>query len=223
MRPVHRTNLFQQARAQRNPAGPLPFFSEISLADARKIVEAHHYSHHIPTSVQVSLGMIDPLGEVLCAAVFRTPPTRWREPLIELGRLVRIPDYHDPLTAFLSKAFKYLAAHNHHLMVSFADSTHDHHGGIYQAASLNYGGQRKASNDGLIIDGTFVAGRACNHKWGTRSAIKLAAILPDAKIEAHFDKGKYLYWKALSRVGQKMAERLELQKLPYPKPASFLA
>lgn len=34
----------------------------------------------------------------------------------------------------------------------------------------------------------------------------------------HFDSGKYLYWKALSKAGKRKADRLGLKALPYPKP-----
>jgi hypothetical protein len=37
-------------------------------------------------------------------------------------------------------------------------------------------------------------------------------------IEAHYDKGKYLYWKALNRKGKLLAKQLGLQSNPYPKP-----
>jgi len=158
-------------------------------------------------------------GECVAGAVFSSPPTRWSEPVIELLRLVRtemegIP----PLTGLLSESLKYLKTNTEHdLIVSFADSTQGHHGGIYQAASWKYHGKRAKANDGLIIDGVFVPGRTCNARYGTRSPIKLKEQRPDLDIEAHYDEGKYLYWKPLNRSGKKKAQRLKLESNKYIK------
>jgi len=158
-------------------------------------------------------------GDCVAGAVFSSPPTRWSEEVIELLRLVRSEqDGIPPLTGLLSESLKWLKRNTQHdLIVSFADSTQGHHGGIYQAASWNFHGKRKRAMDGLIIDGTFVPGRTCNARYGTRSPSKLKDQRPDLDIEPHYDEGKYLYWKALNRNGKKKASRLMLESNEYVK------
>ena len=122
------------------------------------------------------------------------------------------------MTSLISFACNRLRGHGWSLLVSFADWTHTHHGGVYQAASWAYAGCRDRSMDGLIIGGVFRPGRACDSAFGTRSPSKMAVRLPGVTIEAHYDEGKHCYWRALNRAGHKKAKRLELGTLPYPKP-----
>lgn len=105
------------------------------------------------------------------------------------------------------------------MLISFADSTQGHHGGIYQACSWNYHTIRKPRLDGFIIDGVLTAARTCNHRYGTsgQGLVKILEAQGHTCIP-HFDKGKHLYWKALNRKGEEKAKRLGFTKSPYPKP-----
>ena len=193
--------------------------------EAEALVMRYHYSHRIPSNIQavgtlhVDGGLFGDLGEAIAACFFSIPPTRWGEEVWELSRLVRDEDHHPSLTSLISSTVGELKRRGMiDLVISFADWTHNHHGGIYQAASWNFAGKRDRAMDGVIIDGTFKPGRSCNSMYGTRSPEKLQEMFPMAKIEPHFDEGKYLYWKPLNKAGKNKAERLELQSLPYPKP-----
>jgi len=42
--------------------------------------------------------------------------------------------------------------------------------------------------------------------------------MPGRVIEPHYDEGKHLYWRALSKSGQRKAQELKLATMPYPKP-----
>ena len=64
--------------------------------------------------------------------------------------------------------------------------------------------------DGLIVDGAFIGGRACNHKFGSRSPEKVRQMFPHKTIEPHFDEGKHCYWLALGKRGEAKAARLGL-------------
>jgi hypothetical protein len=188
------------------------------------LVRDFHYSRRMPGSIQHCYaireagGLFGETGEIIAAAIFSNPPTRWSESVLELSRLVRRDDATVPLTQLLGFATKWLKAAGHGLLVSFADRTHGHHGGIYQAASWHYAGFRDRRMDGLIIDGEFKPGRSCNSLFGTRSPTKLAASRPDSAISPHYDEGKHCYWKALTIYGKTRAKRLGLAMLPYPKP-----
>jgi hypothetical protein len=195
------------------------------VGEAADLVEAFHYSGRVPANLQcvgtwhADGGLFGDQGPAIAACLFSIPPTRWSENVLELSRLVRHPDAIVPLTGLIAATVRFLAGQKTaDLLVSFADATHGHHGGIYQAASWTYAGQRERRQDGLMIDGVFTPGRSCNSRWGTRSPTRLAERLPDHEIEPHWDDGKHLYWRALNKSGRAKAARLDLQSLPYPKP-----
>ena len=158
-------------------------------------------------------------GEPVAACLFGIPAARWKEDVLELVRLVKVPGCDSPLSSFISSCCQEVRrAGEYDLLVSYADSTHSHHGGIYQACSWNFDRTKPPSNDGLIIDGKFVPGRYCNNLYGTRSRDKVAKLLPNSTVEKHWDLGKHLYWKALNKSGKRKASRLGLKSNPYPKP-----
>lgn len=189
--------------------------------ESDKLVELYHYSHYIPANIQFcATELIN--NEPVAACFFSVPATRWAEPVLELCRLVRKEEKEPKpvLTTLISQAIKQIKREKKfNLLVSFADSTQGHHGGIYQACSWNFHTLRKARLDGFIINGIFVAARTCNHRYNT-SGIKLIDILKEKGIECspHYDTGKYLYWKALDKDGNQKAKRLGLCNQPYPKP-----
>jgi hypothetical protein len=195
-------------------------------ADASTLVERHHYSGRVPANLQcvgtwhTDGGLFGDAGEAVAACFFSIPPTRWSEDVLELSRLVRSPDAKVALTGLIAATVRFLNQKNEaDLLVSFADATQGHHGGIYQAASWAYAGQRDRRMDGLMIDGHFMPGRNANHKFGTQSPAKLRERMPERSIDPHYDEGKHLYWRALNKAGRSKAAKLHLESLPYPKPA----
>ena len=187
------------------------------------LVRDFHYSRRMPSNIQHCYavrgvgGLFGDYGEVHAVAMFCIPPTRWAEDVLELSRLVRAPSFAGGLSKLLSFSAKRLRANGHALLVSFADRTQKHFGGVYQAASWNYGGCRSPNMDGLIIDGIFWPGRSCNSTFGTRSPDRLKELKPSADIIPHYDEGKHIYWKPLTVAGKTRAKRLGLKRLPYPK------
>lgn len=200
------------------------FMTGASADEVWPLIREFHYSKRMPGGIQhcyasrQSGGLFGDNGIVTAAAVFCMPSTKWSEDVIELSRLVRHPTHDQPLTKLLSFSCQWLKKSSWALVVSYADWTQGHHGGIYQASGWNYAGQRDKSMDGLMVDGIFKPGRSCNATWGTRSPSKLADRLPNHKIEPHYDEGKHLYWKVLTVAGKTKAKRLGLETLPYPKP-----
>lgn len=194
---------------------------------AKALVLEHHYSHRWPSNVQcvgtwhLPGGLFGDSGEAVAACVFSIPPTRWGHPVLELIRLVRNPLCETPLSGLVSETASWAHKRGWPLLVSFADSTVGHHGGIYQACSWNYDGQRPPRMDGVVINGLFVPGRTANSVYGTRSP----SLLADRGINAtaHFDDGKHLYWKARGRVGKRVAAALGLKSVPYVKPDEVAA
>jgi hypothetical protein len=205
------------------PASEL-YFCMGQKEEAVSLVKTFHYSQRSPSNIQfvgtfhTKGGLFGDFGPAVAAIFFSIPPTRWSEEVLELSRLVRTETCRVPLTRLVSLACSRLRADGFDLLVSFADSSAGHHGGIYQACSWNYDGQRERQMDGLLVNGQFVPGRTCNGIYGTRSPDRLRQANPDLKVEPHYDAGKHLYWRALARSGEAKAVRLGLKRLAYPKP-----
>ena len=153
------------------PHGAAPNFIVIKTKDMLELVEKYHYSARLNTNEIVSYGIRRDDGTLSAAALIS--PTRYKEPVVALGRLVAAPDCGVPMSQFIAWCCDDLRKRQHRLIVSFADNTVGHHGGLYQACGWHFDGLRKPTNDGLIIDGVFVPGRTLNLRYGTRSAEKL--------------------------------------------------
>lgn len=201
------------------------FFSVGYREEADRLVKRFHYSKRIPSNIIVCGcanepgGLFGDRGRTIAACYFSIPPTRWSENVLELSRLVRTEEASISLSWLVSKTVKYIKRNRlSNLLVSFADQTQSHHGGIYQACSWNYSGKRERRMDGLIVNGTFYPGRSCNSRWGTQSPTKLKKLHPGLDIKPHYDEGKHLYWKACNKQGKRKARNLGLLSLPYIKP-----
>lgn len=196
------------------------------VADATRLVRDHHYSGKIPSvnvlcaTAHLPGGLFGDMGEAVAACVFNHPAARWREEVVELVRLVRTDAFDEPLSKLVSFALSQCRILNIcDLLVSYADPTHGHHGGIYQACSWNYGGQREARNDDYIsVNGEVVHNRTLHGRYGTTSIIELRKRFPSWQVEnaSNQAEGKHLYWKPLSKHGKKKAGRLGLKAHPYP-------
>ncbi len=186
--------------------------------EAEAMVLRHHYSRRVPSNVQMvgSLhldgGLFGGDGLMVAAAFWAFPPTRWAEQVVELARLVRGND-RVPLTFLLSRCVRELRRQGHDLLVSFADKTQGHEGYVYRASNWRYSGCRERRMDGLIVNGTFIAGRSCNNQFGTQSPDKARALKPWWTIEPHYDEGKHCFWLPLGTKGEAKARRLGLVDL----------
>jgi hypothetical protein len=192
------------------------------LASASALVLAHHYSKRLPSNVQHVFtwheagGFFGDSGPVVAACFFSIPPTRWSVEVLELTRLVRLPCCKKPLSTFLSMACRELRRLRAvPLLVSFADQQHGHHGGIYRASGWRLHALRPPACEGLVINGTFVPGRTCNARYGTRSLVALRQRHPEWVIESKWDSGKWCYWKALNRHGTTRAKVAGLRGLGF--------
>ncbi len=153
------------------PHRAAPNFCVIKTKEMEPLVAHFHYSRRLNTNEIISFGIRNDAGVLIAAALIS--PTKYREPVVALGRLVRAPDCDVPMSQFISWCCDQLRARGHHIVIAFADWTHGHHGGVYQASGWHYDGQKRPANDGLVIDGVFCPGRTLNLRFGTRSAAKL--------------------------------------------------
>ncbi len=188
------------------------------------LIRDHHYSKRMPSvilhcyCIREPGGLFGDTGRIIAGIIFSIPSTQWKEKVIELSRLIKIPKPNIPLSSLIAFACQQLKLRGGHLLISYADWDQYHHGGVYQASGWHFSGINKPRAIGLIVDGKKIHGRTCNHIWGTMSKKKLQNILPLSTIEEDIDNGKYLYWRSLTIAGKTRAKRLNLKSLPYLKP-----
>lgn len=126
---------------------------QIEYAEAKRLVEAEHYTRKMPSVPQYIIGDGHP---VYALAVFGQPASpRVKESpfgkenaklVMELQRLVmKRPHERNALSAFLSKAIKMLPQPM--IIVSYADTDQGHTGAIYKATNWMYCGCSRPRRD----------------------------------------------------------------------------
>jgi len=208
-------------RAGATPSLPL-FFRLGENAEASRLVLKHHYSGRLAAAVicvgtaHEAGGLFGDAGRCVGAIMFSHPPARWSVPVVELIRAVKVPDVVFPLSSLIAWTVRQLKKQSHHLAVSYADRSHNHHGGLYQACGWKYGGMRDPKVDGYWVEGQFVPGRMCVDRYGTQSPTLLKELGIDAT--PNLDQGKHIYYLPLSKQGEAYAAQVNLTPHPYPKP-----
>ena len=196
-------------------------------AEARALVLKHHYSRRWPRRVVLAVtahesgGLFGDRGRAVAACVFGVPATIWKEPVIELQRLVRLPRLVFPMSSLIASAATemrqiYARKAINDLLVSYADPDHGHHGGVYQSSSWRYAGEKGHKVSAIRVDGEEMHPRTAYGRFGTWSPAKLRRRFQS--VELVLGAKKHLYWRALNRRGKAKAKRLGLKSLPYPKP-----
>ncbi len=136
----------------------------------------------------------------------------------EACELVRIAlkKHETPVSRIASLAMRFLNKQSAglRLIVSYADPSQGHHGGIYQAGNWIYLGRSQAQR-GLIVDGVFMHKRSANAKFKTASPEKIAAITR-GKVEWGPVEWKHIYTMPLD---PEMRQRILPLSKPYPKRA----
>ena len=182
-----------------------------------------HYSRTMPVSKSAKLGVWEN-GVFVGAIVFAlgasanlgTPYGLMGSECCELVR-VALAVHLSPVSQMLSKAISLIRLQSSglRLIVSFADTFHSHHGGIYQATNWTYTGTTSPSAMVLLSDGSLVDPRRFNGhgnrnaKWGHQP---VKPIPPGAKLIRTPPKYRYLY--PLDRAMRKQIAPLAK---PYPK------
>lgn len=141
----------------------------------------------------------------------------------ELVRVALSHDHKTFVTQIVAQTLKLLKRTNPglRLVVSFADSTQGHHGGIYQAGNWIYSGESKNKEE-YVVNGKRFHGRSlralrAGHPAGgvqTKNTIEWAQKFLDPKAYTILSGIKYRYLYPLDR--RTRAQVLKLAQ-PYPK------
>lgn len=189
------------------------------------LVRDYHYSERAAGLVRHAFawrlagGLFGDTGEPQAGITYSQPVNRNFPPdSAELSRLVRRDDFARQLSPFVTWSLRWLRANTETpFILSYADTKHNHHGGIYQACGFIYVGTTPPDCIGFEPpDGSFVHARNCNSRFGTRSMVSLAELRPDWK--PIFGQRKHLYIFPLRQKWATIARAREWERKPYPKP-----
>lgn len=185
---------------------------------AKWAVEKWHYSRTIPTSKSARIGIWE--GTQFCGAIIfglGASPSLGKPygltglQCCELTR-VALRSHVWPVSRMLRIAVKMIGTANPglRLIISFADTFHEHHGGIYQAANWIYAGRTSASHVWILPNGSVADPRRFNgHGFNKPKPIPQGS----RKIKT---PGKHRY---LMPLDDEMRRRVACLAKPYPKRA----
>lgn len=181
--------------------------------------EKWHYSKCVPKSKVVKFGVWE-FGKFIGVVLFGSgaspmigrPYNLTQLEICELTRIA-LAKHQTPVSRIMAIAIKKLKAHAKglRLIVSFADSTEGHYGGIYQATNWIYAGG--SETHAYVVRGKEYHPVVTSRKFGSKSIPWLRAnVDPKAKrISAGF-KHRYLM-----PLDNEMRKKIQHLKKPYPK------
>lgn len=180
-----------------------------------------HYSQAMPMPPLVPYGVWEG-GRYVGAVVFgrganKDLGTRYGLDSIEVAELVRVAlrNHDAPVSQIVARAVSLLKATNPglRLLVSFADPTHQHHGGIYQAMNWIYTGTTTAMRAWQAPDGRRLHNRMVSKTGYGVQFGKATTMAKTADMQRISIPGKYRYLLPLDKA---MRRRVAHRSLPYP-------
>jgi hypothetical protein len=192
-----------------------------SFEAARYAVEKWHYSHRLPPPPHNPMGVWED-GRFIGAVVFaRGASSNLLKPYglttYEGAELVRVAltKHKTPVSRIVAIALKLLKAKNPNfrLIVSFADPSHGHVGGIYKAGGWVYAGKMSTTTEWIDKTGRRWHGRMITKTGVGKVFGKYRSVLKTSDCTPVKVPGKYRY---LMPLDDEMRERIQPLSLPYP-------
>jgi len=191
-------------------------------AAAKYACENWHYSGSVPVPPLVKVGVWESGAYIGVVMFSRGANNNLLKPFdlsqvegCELTR-VALSKHVAPVSRIVSMAIRFLRQNspNLRLVVSFADPTEGHHGGIYQAGNWLYTGRQSASTEYLAPDGKQWHGRMVSKTGLTQVQGKTRNVWRHDQCTPIERPGKHRYLMPLDA-----AMRAQIQHLskPYPK------
>ena len=215
---------------KRRPASSPPTDLTMTGATADEIwplVRDFHYSKRMPSAVMHCFawrekgGLFGDTGGPLAGVVYSNPASRNHpQDALELTRLVRRDDFTLPLSKFVSWSLRWLRGHTlAPFVLSYADTTQGHHGGIYQACGFLYVGEFQSGHIGYNAeDGSFVHRRTCNARFGASGVEDVKRRKPNWT--PVYGLPKHLYIKPIRQKTKTALSNIGLTAKSYPKPSA---
>lgn len=191
---------------------------------AKKIITENHYSHTMPCC-ELALGFYIS-HRLNCVIVFgQSATSRMAKSLPssnywELVRLFSFDWGGKNIESYcIGKALKYIEQNcNKDVIVSFADPSQGHVGGIYQATNWLYCGLTDLTGGyTYFFDGKWQHPRSTVAQYGTRKHADILRINPTVKFKRIPRKHRYIYLLGSRAKQRELSARLKYLVLPYPK------
>lgn len=199
----------------------------VSHETAANMVVEFHYAHRVP-SIQVAYGMY--VDNVLAGVVtYGVPANRnsddicgeaHRGHVLELNRLfVHEWAGKNSESYIIGQSWRWMeqATPEWYIVISYADSAHDHIGKIYQATNWVYTGESVMSTEGWLINGRVYHPRTLSGILGSCAADVILKAYPHARPVKGEVKYRYVYFLGPRDRAKKLKASLKYPALPYPK------
>jgi len=193
-----------------------------SHAAAKFAVEHWHYSRSLPTPPLVKVGVWENEQYIGCVLFSRGAAQHIGSPfgldntgVAELTRIA-LAAHLTPVSRIVRVALKFLrqSSPRLRLVVSFADPSHDHHGGIYQAGGWLYLGQQSSTVEFIAPDGKQWHGRMISPTGRKKVYGEYRPVWRPDQCRKVTMPGKHKYVMPLDAA---MREQITPLAKPYPK------
>jgi hypothetical protein len=173
------------------------FVADAPLDAAQKMVADHHYAKGGSNTAVYTHGVYRASDGELCGIVWWLPPTRvaaesvnkehWKR-VLSLTRMVILPDVPKNAASFLmSRSVRMIRAEGRFVsLVTYADESQGHTGGVYRAANWIYVGRTGPYARWVDRDGKQVAAKSTKN----RTVAEMAAL--GHRMAGRFYKHKYV-------------------------------
>lgn len=194
---------------------------------AKYAVEHWHYSKSMPAGKRVSIGVWED-GVFIGVVIFSLSANQWMGnmfglTMFQICELVRVAltRHQTQVSRILVIAIKMIQRNfpGQRLIVSYADTDQNHHGGIYAASGWIYAGMvqfGKKGSPSFLIHGRKRHPRSV-HALGWKQNIHWIREHVDSRAELIYPKGKHKY---LFPLDDEMRKQIEPLGKPYPKRAT---
>jgi len=188
-------------------------------AAAKYACEHWHYSKCVPAGKLAKIGVWESTKFVGCVVFGRGATPNLCKPYgigqdqcVELVRIA-LTKHKCAVSRVVALSIKFLHKSNPklRLIVSFADTSQGHHGGIYQAGNWLYSGQSEKGNF-FLVHGKLMHPRSVISKGGENSIRGAKKIDPNATVVVVPGKHRYLM-----PLDDDMRKKIEPLRKPYPK------
>ena len=180
-----------------------------------------HYSKSVPVGKLIKIGAWED-GQFIGVVIFSrganksigSPYGLKQTECCELTR-VALTNHKSFVSEILAKAIRFLKEFNPsmQLIVSYADTDQNHHGGIYQATNWIYTGKTDGERY-FIVNGKKTHPKSIHAKYGTGSQrLEFLHKHVDPKASIYESKGKHKYLMPLNK---KIRKKIIKLSKPYP-------
>lgn len=191
----------------------------ISREECKQFLLNIHYAKRMPC-ISYSFGCYEEdklIGIVTYGQTANNNLNKWGDfKLLELNRLCFIKQVKNLASWFVSRTFALLPHPT--ILISYADSSWNHHGYIYQALNFIYLGSSKGDTE-FIINGRQFHRKRMYEMFGTGSVKQLKELCPHAISVKQGDKHRYIILLGNKTEKKAMLKEVNLRyKIePYPK------